>query len=414
MGIAVEFFGIEVGVRGYEIKHIILRLPEPVFPALVPAFHKHLVETVFGGKVDVSFHIFGVGRVLAVGLGLGVVGFAEFHRVNVVGVGPAATPGNHVPPHAYVFHRLYPRSVGVFARLVEVERHARGKYVASIVADDDGAPRRLAGRLHISFLALSVGSEPRLEYHGLVVEVEAHARIIDECCLVQVDIQAVVGFHHQCRLYAGWREHRLRRVGCHGSLHKVANFAQAALGVVIFLGVVVARNPVCGVVSGHCELCVFLLDGEIHKVLLLRELVAKSHAFVVNAETYYDVAVEYRLRECHGHFVVVVADYALFAPYGNPVFIERRAFGVCQLETVHEREFVGLAAGEVERLERVAHTHVVKFQAQSAFEDYGLLLVVHAVNGPPVFYIEINHYLAIGRRNSFGSLQIYCLHGWHQ
>ena len=106
--IFVQSRQIKVGIRCEEVEDELLLLAVPVLPANVPTFDEEAIEAVGGGKVDVAAHISVVGAVGAIGLGVFVVGLAEFHRGKVVGVGPGTLARNHLPPNAHVFHRVYP------------------------------------------------------------------------------------------------------------------------------------------------------------------------------------------------------------------------------------------------------------------------------------------------------------------
>ena len=211
-GVFADRFEVEVRVGRHEVEHPVLRVPEPVLPAFVPALDQHAVEAVPGGEVDVTHDVFGRGSVPAVGADLRVVGFAELHRRELVGVGPAALPGDHLPPDPDVLHRADPRRILDAARFVEVEREATGQDVAGVVADDYGPPRRDARSLQIAFGALGVGCEPRFQREALVVEVQVHAGEVDERRFVDVDVESVVGFQQQGGLYAGGREDMTSRI----------------------------------------------------------------------------------------------------------------------------------------------------------------------------------------------------------
>ena len=225
-GVAVYLLHVEVGVGGHEVEYVVLLVAEPVFPAHVPSFNQHSIEAVFGGEVNVALHVGRVGRVCAVGFGVGKVGFAQLHGRKVVGVAPGALVGNHVPPYAYIFSGLDPRGILDFARFVQVQRQARSQDVGSLVAHHDGAPGRHAGSLQVAFVAASVGGEPALEGHGLVIVVEVHRGVVDTGSFVQVDVESVGRFHHQGSLYAAFPDGSLRGVLRHGILHLAAYFAQ--------------------------------------------------------------------------------------------------------------------------------------------------------------------------------------------
>ena len=184
----MDFFHIKVGIRGHEVKHIVFLVAKPVFPTDVPALHQDGVKTVTCGKVDIALHVGRVGRVCAVGLGVCKICFAQFHRAEIVGIAPRAFVGNHVPPNADIFRRLDPRSILDFAGFVEVERQSRGQDVGGFVAHHHCAPGRHTGCLQIAFVAACVGSEPRVEGHGLVVVVEVHARVVYARGLVYINV----------------------------------------------------------------------------------------------------------------------------------------------------------------------------------------------------------------------------------
>ena len=86
MGIVIESLDVEIGIGCLEVEHIVLRLAEPVFPANVPTLNQHLVETMLGGKVDVTTHIVVVGTMQSVGLGGGVVKMVELDGGEVEGI----------------------------------------------------------------------------------------------------------------------------------------------------------------------------------------------------------------------------------------------------------------------------------------------------------------------------------------
>ena len=66
VSVLVESIDVKVRVRGNKVKDIVLVAVCPVFPAFVPAFHKHLVEAVLSCEVDVTADLLVVCRVEAV------------------------------------------------------------------------------------------------------------------------------------------------------------------------------------------------------------------------------------------------------------------------------------------------------------------------------------------------------------
>ena len=153
-----------------------------------------------GGEVDVALDVGGVGGVVSVGSELGVVGYAGLCEA-VVGVGPRLDfAGEHLPPYSDELHGLDPGGVVDFTGLVEVEDELGGEDVASVVADDEGAPGCVEGQLEISCDAEAVGDE--VGTHGVCggVDVEEHCGVSVEGSLVDVDVDGVGGFEEERRL----------------------------------------------------------------------------------------------------------------------------------------------------------------------------------------------------------------------
>ena len=157
---------------------------------------------MLGSKVDIAVHVVIVGSVQPVRLGLGIVKVVELYGGQVESIRPLALAIDHLPPHADILHGLDPRCVLNLARLVEVQDEVRGQDVAGIVADHHRAPGRRAGSLQVALVALGIGREPRLKDHRLIIEVQVHTRVVYQGCLVDVDVEAVVGLHLERGLYA--------------------------------------------------------------------------------------------------------------------------------------------------------------------------------------------------------------------
>ena len=62
--ILIKCLNIEVRIRGYKVKYIVLCLTKPIFPTYIPTLYKHLVKTVLCRKVDKATHASLVCRVL--------------------------------------------------------------------------------------------------------------------------------------------------------------------------------------------------------------------------------------------------------------------------------------------------------------------------------------------------------------
>ena len=209
VGILVECLYVEVGIRRLEVEHIVFLMSEPVFPTDVPSFHEHGVETVLGGKVDISAHVGIVGSMQSVGLHLGIVDIVELYRWQVEGIRPLALAGDHLPPHTVVLYRMYPAGIRELAGLVEVEDEVRSQRLAGIIGHHHRAPGRLAGSLQIALVAAGIGREPRLEGERLWVKHQVHATVVHQCSLVEVDVQSVGGLHLQGCLHASRSGERL-------------------------------------------------------------------------------------------------------------------------------------------------------------------------------------------------------------
>ena len=91
---------------------------------------------------------------------------------------------------------------------------------------------------------------------------------------MNIDIEAFGGLHLEGCLDACVRERSLRGIRSDCLFHVAADLGKLALGVVVFLGVVVPGNPPGCVVTGHCKLGVLLLYDEIGQPSLEGELVA--------------------------------------------------------------------------------------------------------------------------------------------
>ena len=398
VGIVVEGLDVKVWIRSSEVENLLLAVGGPVLPADVPALDKHLVEMVLGGEVDVAAHVGIVGAMGAAGLCLGIVGLAEAHVVEVVGIVPSVAAYNHLPPDATVFDRMNPRRVGVFTRLIEVERELAREHVACVVADKHRAPRRGAGCLHEALHARGVGREPRLKHHVLIVEVEVHRGIIDAGSLVDVDVKAIVSLQLQRGLHAGGREGGLRGVAGNGRRHALTDAGETRDLGLILLGVVVAGNPVGRMVARHGKLRVFLLDDEVVEVVLLGELVAQAHAVVVDAEADDDMAVARLLKEVDGHLVVVVADGRGLAPHGLPGLVKGSLLAALLSEAVHQTGLIKALAGMF---------LLGQLKAEMGGLDYRFLLVAHLIGRHAVAgQREAHHDVAVGR--------LHCLRTGHQ
>ena len=232
---------------------------------------------------------------------------------------------------------MNPGSVLDLAGFVEVKNEVACQHIPRIVAYHHRTPWGLARRLQTSLQTCRIRREPRLEGHRLVVEIEVHGRVVGTCRLVDVDVQTVGRLHLQGGLDTCLREHVNGGVApVHGIMEARTDFRQLRLLCLLLLRVIVAGEPPGGVVAGHGKLRMLLLDDKIVQLRLLRELIAESHAVVVDTETDDDVASAGRLAEVYLQLVVVVADGSRLAPYRLPCLVESSRPGAGLLKTVHE------------------------------------------------------------------------------
>ena len=164
-----------------------------------------------------------------------------------------------------------------------------------------------------------------------------HARIIHKSGLVDIDVQAVIRTHLERSLHRIVRPESLRGVSADSLLVFFAYFRQAALGIIIFLSVIVTRNPPCGMVTGQGELGKFLLDDKIVQVLLRRKLVAESQSVIIETETYRHLPSGRGLHKIHKKLIVIVAYLCLLSPYRLPSLVKRRSFRTFKRKSVMER-----------------------------------------------------------------------------
>ena len=402
LGIFVEFFDVEVGIGGDEVENIVLLVAEPVFPTFVPSLDKHGVESVFGGKVDVSLHVGGVGRVFGRSGEFGVVGFAEFHGAHGVGVGPLSASGDHVPPHANVFHGVNPRGVVDFGGFVEVERDAAGEDVGGFAPHDDGSPGRIGGRLQIALVAARIGGEVAHEGVVLLVVGEVHSGIVHTGGLVEVDIQAVVGAHLQRGLHGGGAGRRAGGVGLDSLFHLSADAGESRLLVFELLCVVVAGNPPSGVIARHGKFGQLVGHDEVGEFFLLGELIAETESVVEEAEADVHETIVLRLFETHEQFVVVVANATLLAQHGLPSLVEAVVFVAHQFETAEAVcATLGffVVGGRGFDFRKVVFLAVVglEFVAEMGGGDDGSAVDGEGVGGASAVDAEVEFQLTVGR-----------------
>ena len=164
---------------------------------------------------------------------------------------------------------------------------------------------------------------------------------------MDVDVEAVVGLELEGRLHAAGTENLLRCIACGHLGRHGRNLRHLADVITVLLGVVVAGDPVRGVVARHRELGEFLRNHEIYEAGLLREFVAEAEAVIVKAEAHDHLYA--LLLEGHGQFVVVVAYLRLFSPDGVPSLVQAAGLAADELESaLHVHRGLILLAGVVQ------------------------------------------------------------------
>ena len=329
----------------------------------------------------------------AVWFSLAVIGFSELNRWEFVCVIPAVLAHNHLPPYANILGWVNPTCIFNLARFVQVEYQVARKHVASIVADDYCTPRSFARSLHIAFHTCGIGCQPAFKHHVFVVQIQVHCGVIDTRSFVKIDVKTIVWLHLQRCLHARFREYRHRRViPVHSLAEATAYFRQFALLCFLFLCVVIARKPPRLVVACHGKLRMFFFDNEIIEFLLLRKLVTKAHAIVVNTEANHYLTVIFRLQQVYQHFVIVVAYLRGFAPNRFPSFVERRFLCFCYLETVHQIGFFHTLAGVFA---------LCQLQSKERLFNHVLLAILHRIVRSAVVDTKPYNYFTIRRSCRF-------------
>ena len=159
-------------------------------------------------------------------------------------------------------------------------------------------------------------------------------------------------------------------------------------------------------VACHGKLALLLLDNEVVEILLQRELIAKSHAVVIDAEPQRHAAIGTRLVEVDLHLVIIVADALILAPHGSPSVVVR-----CHLRT-----------GNAEAVEQVGLCHALagvlvgcQVKAHVAGLNHLLALVEHLVGGTALLVErEFHLHVAIRREHLLGTCREHGKEGYYR
>ena len=130
----------------------------------------------------------------------------------------------------------------------------------------------------------------------------------------------------------------------------------------------------------------FLFDEEIVEFVLLGELIAQSHAVVVDTETDGDAPVGSLLEQVDSQLVVVVADGGGLTPYGFPRLVEGAGLRVGHGEAFHQVGLVVSPAGMFV---------FCQFKSEPAGFHHVLALVGELVGGTAVTESETEAHVAV-------------------
>ncbi len=319
---------------------------------------------------------------------LRVVGDAGLGAV-VVGVGPRFfVAGEHLPPYAYKLHGRDPRRVFDFARLVEVEHKLRGEDVAGVVADDEGAPRRVERKLEIGSHAEAVRHEVCAQLLPGGVGVEQHGRVAVEGRLVDVDVEGIGSLEQKRRLHAEAFDGLTLGVAPAIRSHSLGQTSECRFREKILVRVVVAGDAEeRRIFVAEIKFGAFAAQGQVVCLVLTGKLVAEAKPVVKEPEAKRHLA----LGACAGSalkvdrkLAEVVANAGVFAPDGFP-----RAVNSGRVRTGDYKAFV--------------EGHFVGKKAEAAFaDDLAALVVKRVVGRAGAVHINLKSEISRGRCDDGG------------
>src|SRR5687767_11221641 len=106
--------------------------------------------------------------------------------------------------------------------------------------------------------------------------------------------------------------------------------------VIVFLSIVVSRDPEGGVIAGHRKLSSLFLNDEVGQVFLCWKLVTKTKSVIKQTKADDHPAIGPFLAERYCHLVIVIADRFLLSPYRLPAGIMRRIFCIGDRKIVQQ------------------------------------------------------------------------------
>ena len=148
---------------------------------------------------------------------------------------------------------------------------------------------------------------------------------------MDIDVEPIVSLELQWGLHTCLGEVLLRGIVDVSFIVPAADLAETALGDVVLLCVVVARDPEGGVIACHGKLGRLLLYRKVDQAILVGELVPQPHAVIKEAEAEVHLAPIVPLTQVDEHLIVVVADRAHLAPDRCPGLVKGGADGVALL-----------------------------------------------------------------------------------
>ena len=106
---------IIIGIRSYKIENAFTVFESyPMFPSCIPAFHEHRTNTIFCGKINKRFRIYGSSTMHSMGFSI----FSISIHILVPGHVPGRFSKMHFPPDPGIFGWLEPGNISKFIRFI--------------------------------------------------------------------------------------------------------------------------------------------------------------------------------------------------------------------------------------------------------------------------------------------------------
>ena len=164
-----------------------------------------------------------------------------------------------------------------------------------------------------------------------------HSSIVGTCSLMDIDVKTIITLHLQSCLNTSLREYCYRTVApVHSLLHTSTNLREFSLLSLLLLSIIVTRKPPCSMVACHSKLRTFLLDKEIDKIVLLRELIAEAYTIVIHTETDNDLTICSFLGQCLAQLIIIITNSGSLTPYRLPGLIKCGVLFFCNRKAIHQ------------------------------------------------------------------------------